>query len=76
MIAIDTMQDLKLFGESLFSKTMKTIFTRLEISGPKFWEDTDRGNLNIYYTPFQNQIKFFIKIQDELKLKALKTITT
>ena len=73
-IASDTMQDLKLFGESLFTKTMKTIFTRLEISGPKFWEDTDRGNLNIYYTPYQNQIKSFIKIQDELKLKTEKTI--
>ena len=73
-IATDTMQDLKLFGESLFTKTMKTIFTRLELSGPKIWEDTDRGNLNIYYTPFQNQIKSFIKIQDELKLKTEKTI--
>jgi len=70
------MQDLRLFGDSLFIKTMNTIFTQLEISGPKFWEDTDRGNLNIYYTPFQNQIKSFIKIQDELKLNALKTITT
>ncbi len=75
IIAIDTLQDLKLFGESLFTKTMKTIFTRLEISGPKFWEDTDRGNLNIYYTPFKNQIKLFIKIQDELKLKNQKIIT-
>ena len=73
-IATDTMQDHKLFGESLFTKTMKTIFTRLEKSGPKFWEDTDRGNLNIYYTPYQNQIKSFIKIQDELKLNTEKTI--
>ena len=75
MIAIDTMQDFKLFGESLFVKTMKTIFTRLEISGPKFWEDTDRGNLNIYYTPFKNQIKPFILIQEKLKLITEKTIS-
>ena len=74
MIAKDTMQDLKLFGESLFSKTMKTIYTRLEISGPKFWEDTDRGNLNIYYTPYQNQIKYFVKIQDKLKLETENSI--
>ena len=74
MIAMDTIQDLKLFGDSLFSKTMKTIFTRLEISGPKFWEDTDRGNLNIYYTSYQNQIKSFIKIQDDLKLETDKKI--
>ena len=54
---------------------MKTILTRLEISGPKFWEDTDRGNLNIYYTPYKNQIKSFLKIQDELKLKTEKKIS-
>ena len=73
-IANDTMQDLKIFGESFFNKTMKTIFTKLEISGPKFWEDTDRGNLNIYYTPFKNQINSFIKIQEVLKLKIDNTI--
>ena len=73
-IANDTMQDLEIFGDSFFSKNMKTIFTKLEVSGPKFWEDTDRGNLNIYYTPFQNQINSFIKIQEALKLKVDKTI--
>ena len=75
MIAIDTMQDLRLFGESLFIKTMNSIFTQLEISGPKFWEDTDRGNLNIYYTPFKKQIKSFILIQEKLKLETEKTIS-
>ena len=74
-IANDTMQDLEIFGDSFFSKNMKTIFTKLEVSGPKFWEDTDRGNLNIYYTPFQSQINSFIKIQEALKLKVDKTIT-
>jgi len=75
MIATDTMQDLRLFGESLFTKTMRTIFNRLEKSGPKFWEDTDRGNLNIYYTPYQDQISYFIKIQDHLKLQNEETIS-
>ena len=73
-IANDTMQDLEIFGDSFFSKNMKTIFTKLEVSGPKFREDTDRGNLNIYYTPFQSQINSFIKIQEALKLKVDKTI--
>jgi hypothetical protein len=44
VIAQDTVQDLILMGEPLFSKTMDTIFARLQFSGPKFWEDTDRGN--------------------------------
>ena len=54
---------------------MKNIFTQLETSGPKFWEDTDRGNLNIYYTPFKNQIKPFILIQEKLKVETKKTLS-
>ena len=53
VIAQDTLQDLILMGERLFSKTMDTIFARLQFSGPKFWEDTDRGNINIYYSEYQ-----------------------
>ena len=72
VIAQDTVQDLILMGEPLFSKTMDTIFARLQFSGPKFWEDTDRGNLNIYYTPFQNEIKSFRKIQEKYILESEK----
>jgi len=75
MIANDTMQDLDLMGESLFTKTMATIFARLKFSGPTFWEDTDRGNLNIYYTPFYNEIDKFKEIQNELKVTIKKNIT-
>ena len=72
VIAQDTVQDFILMGEPLFSKTMDTIFARLQFSGPKFWEDTDRGNLNIYYTPFQNEIKSFRKIQEKYILESEK----
>ena len=72
IIIHDTIQDLILMGEPLFTKTMDTIFARLEFSGPKFWEDTDRGNSNIYYTPFQNEIKSFIEIQEKYKLEREK----
>ena len=43
---------------------MSTIFARLKFSGPTFWEDTDRGNLNIYYTQHQNEINKFQEIQE------------
>ncbi len=65
MIAKDTMQDYDLLGKDIFQKTMNIIYARLKFSGPTFWEDTDRGNINIYYTPYQKQIDAFRNIQNE-----------
>ena len=73
-IAKDTVQDMDLMGETLFNKTMSTIYARLQFSGPTFWEDTDRGNLNIYYTPYQDEMSSFKKIQQELLLENKKKI--
>jgi len=75
IIAKDTLQDLLLLGEPLFSKTMDTIFARLQFSGEKFWEDTDRGNVNIYYTPYQKKIEYFKKLQAKFLLETQKIIT-
>jgi len=74
-IARDTIQDMDLMGETLFNKTMSTIYARLQFSGPTFWEDTDRGNLNIYYTPYQDEMSSFKKIQQELLLENKGNIT-
>ena len=73
-IAKDTVQDMDLMGAALFNKTMTTIYARLKFSGPTFWEDTDRGNLNIYYTPYQDEISSFKKIQQELLLENKEKI--
>ena len=73
-IAKDTIQDMDMMGETLFNKTMSTIYARLQFSGPTFWEDTDRGNLNIYYTPYQDEMSSFKKIQQELLLQNKKKI--
>ena len=73
-IAKDTVQDMDLMGATLFNKTMTTIYARLKFSGPTFWEDTDRGNLNIYYTPYQDEISSFKKIQQELLLENKEKI--
>jgi hypothetical protein len=73
-IAKDTIQDMDLMGETLFNKTMSTIYARLKFSGPTFWEDTDRGNMNIYYTPYQDEMSSFKKIQQELLLQNKKKI--
>ena len=74
IIAKDTLQDFTLMGETLFMKTMAIIFSRLKSSGPTFWEDTDRGNLNIYYTKYQNEIIKFKEIQEEFVLKKKETL--
>ena len=73
-IAKDTIQDMDLMGETLFNKTMSTIYARLQFSGPTFWEDTDRGNLNIYYTPYRDEISAFKKIQQKFLLENQKKI--
>ena len=73
-IAKDTVQDMDLMGATLFNKTMSTIYARLQFSGPTFWEDTDRGNLNIYYTPYQDEISSFKKIQQEFLLENKEKI--
>jgi len=64
-VAKDTMQDYQLLGPDLFNKTMGMIFARLKFAGPTFWEDTDRGNLNIYYTPHPEYIERFQELQQE-----------
>lgn len=73
-IAKDTVQDMDLMGATLFNKTMTTIYARLQFSGPTFWEDTDRGNLNIYYTPYQDEISSFKKMQQEFLLENKEKI--
>ncbi|MBF0279308.1 MAG: hypothetical protein HQM13_16045 [SAR324 cluster bacterium] len=61
----DTLQDLELMQKPQFIKVMKGVFARLRFSGPTFWEDTDRGNLNMYYTPHADQIEKFEQMQLE-----------
>ena len=51
-------------------KNMKIIFARLRFSGPTFWEDTDRGNLNIYYSPHAVHLEHFGTMQQEFLEEA------
>jgi hypothetical protein len=70
VIAKDTLQDRNLLGEEVFLRNMKIIFARLRFSGPTFWEDTDRGNLNIYYSPHAGHLDDFGKMQQEFLEEA------
>ena len=58
-IAEDYLDDLAYFDEKTFKANTNTQCFLLSIFGPTFWEDTDRGNLNIYFAPEKDQIDHF-----------------
>ena len=76
-IAKDILDDLEALGEPTFYQVIEMTSNRLLFSGPTFWEDTDRGNLNIYYTSDQDQIEKFKNLLysiSEIQLKKRTTI--
>ena len=75
-IAKDVLDDLEVLGEATFSQVIEMTSNRLLFSGPTFWEDTDRGNLNIYYTSDQDQIESFKQRLYEFAQTQLKKTTT
>ncbi len=75
-IAKDVLDDLQALGEATFSQVIEMTSNRLLFSGPTFWEDTDRGNLNIYYTSDQDQIDGFKKRLYDLAEAQLKNEMT
>ncbi|MGK5093689.1 hypothetical protein WDW89_16970 [Deltaproteobacteria bacterium TL4] len=77
LIIKDVLDDVESLGEKTFRQVILNTSNRLRFSGPTFWEDTDRGNLNIYYTPDQNQIDRFNELlNDQLRLLLTKQVET
>lgn len=64
-IIADILDDMAVLGEKVFRQRIEKTCDRLRTSQPKFWEDTDRGNANLYYTPNQDQIKPFLVLLDK-----------
>lgn len=71
-IITDLMDDRACLGETLFLQTVERNCHRLHHFQPEFWEDTDRGNMNMYYTADTGQIPHFL----ELFHTAVSTQTT
>jgi hypothetical protein len=74
-IAEDYLDDLAYFDEKSFKANANTQCFLLSIFGPTFWEDTDRGNLNIYFAPEKDQLDPFKELLFELmdnRLEALE----
>ncbi len=75
-IAKDILDDLEVLGEPTFYQVIEMTSNRLLYSGPTFWEDTDRGNLNIYFTSDQDQIEGFKNLLYSIAETQLKKSTT
>ena len=76
MIAKDILDDLDYLGESTFYRVLGMTEGLMRFAGPTFWEDTDRGNVNIFFTPYKDQIDGFKKLLYELVESHLRNQTT
>ena len=57
-------------GEKLLREALDETIRSLEQASPTFWEDTDRGNQNIYYSPDTEFLPIFQGMFEEaLRLK-------
>ena len=56
------LDDLAYFDNQTYLNLMEGLYNRIKFSGPTFWEDTDRGNTNIYYSPDSDKIDDFKNI--------------
>ncbi len=76
-IIADILDDLSVLGEAAFRRSIELACQRLRQAEQNFWEDTDRGSLNLYYTPDQDQVDSFREIlyeQMQLHLLSRKSI--
>jgi len=74
-IAKDILDDLDYLGESTFYRVLGMIEGLMRFGGPTFWEDTDRGNVNIFFTHNKDQIDGFKKRLHDLAEAKLKKKT-
>ncbi len=61
----DILDDLDAGDEAIFSRMLDDILNQLRYSQPTFWEDTDRGNADIYYSPDTAYINSFKDLLDQ-----------
>jgi hypothetical protein len=73
-IAQDYLDDLAYFDEKTFKQNANTQCFLLSIFGPTFWEDTDRGNLNIYFAPEKDQLDPFKELLFSLMDKRIEVL--
>ncbi len=70
------LDDLDVVDEKTFCKIFDSSIALLESSTPTFWEDTDRGNVNIYYSPYKAMTKSFQALLSEKMKERLSETST
>jgi len=73
-IVSDVLDDLAFFDNQTYLNLMEGLYNRIKFSGPTFWEDTDRGNTNIYFSPDSDKIDDFKKILSKQMKKRLEKL--
>ncbi len=66
LIIEDIHKDLKSYPKVQSEKILNDLIFQFKIQGPMFWEDTERGTSNIFYSPHTSQLATF-----EDKIKSL-----
>ena len=61
----DILDDFEYLGEKLLRAALDETIRSLEQTSPTFWEDTDRGNQNIYYSPDTEFLAVFQGVFEE-----------
>ncbi len=64
-IVVDILDDLRILGKDLFAQAIQRTCDRIRISQADFWEDTDRGNTNLYFTPDHDQLETFCQLLNQ-----------
>lgn len=59
LIIEDICKDLKNYPKNQSDKMLKDLLFQFKIHGPMFWEDTERGTSNIFYSPHTSQLSTF-----------------
>ena len=75
-VIVNFLDDLKFFDEKIFRQNLETQCFLLSIFKETFWEDTDRGNLNIYFSKNKSQIDKFKKLTQDLLEEKLHPSTS
>ena len=73
-IVSDVLDDLAFFDNQTYLNLMEGLYNRIKFSGPTFWEDTDRGNTNIYFSPDSDKIDDFKKILSKQMKERLEKL--
>jgi hypothetical protein len=72
-IILDSLEDLAYIDEKTYLLMLEKLYNRIRVGGPSFWEDTDRGNTNIYFSPDADQIeKYSSLVHHQMKKQLSK----